>query len=101
MVAKYRAVRRRKVYLRQWINHLELNQKVIADRMETSEENVSRWLAHPERISLDILSGFADGLRVPISDLFIPPERAKARDNTLNALRGIDGLNFPAEYLDE
>jgi len=74
-----------------------LNNKLIAEKMETSDVNVSRLLTGKRGLDLGWLQAFADALNVHVSELFLPPDRDLSRvaddAEILALLRRIGGLD--------
>lgn len=51
--------------------------KVLAERMQTSEAQISRLLGGQRRMTLEWLNSFAGAMGVPITQLFTPPGAEK------------------------
>ncbi|MXN51877.1 hypothetical protein GR158_12165 [Shinella sp. AETb1-6] len=74
-----------------------LNNKLIAEKMDTSDVNVSRLLTGKRGLDLGWLQAFAAALNVHVSELFLHPQRdmgRKASDEEILALlRRVPGLD--------
>ena len=85
------------VFIIERMEKARLNNKLIAEKMETSDVNVSRLLTGKRGLDLDWLRAFAAALNVHVSELFLPPERDLGRvaddDEILALLRRIGGLD--------
>lgn len=86
MVKRYEATERRHVYIKEWLEHLNVSQQELADQMGTDKGNVSRWISEQWRITVDVLSGFSVALSVPVHYLFLPPRVAEAQRRALSAV---------------
>lgn len=74
MGTRYQAKRLRRHYIFEHMTAHRFNQRQLADEMDTSETNVSRWIAQPWRVDLNVLSGVADALGIKdAGDLLRPP----------------------------
>lgn len=84
------------IYIREWIDHLELDQKDLAEPMGTSDSQISRLLTGKRKLSLEWMASFARALNVQVSDLFKPPVTADGRtqndDEIRTLLKAIKGL---------
>ena len=78
MPSKYRAKSLRRVYIREWLEHGRIRQAELARRMGTTKVNVTRWLAEPHRITLDVISGVEDALGLEPGELFTSPVTASS-----------------------
>ena len=84
------------IYIREWIEHLGLDQKDLAEPMGTSDSQISRLLTGRRKLSLEWMAIFASALNIQVSDLFKPPSAATAQarrdDEIRDLLKSIDGL---------
>ena len=71
-----------------------LKNKDLAEKMETSDANISRLLNGERQITLDWLRDFAKALELPMWQLLMPPEDAEiyGEKQVKTALRRIRGL---------
>ena len=96
---RIRARRPVRHYVREWIAHLNLDQKRVAERMDTTEAQVSRLLSGQRRMTLEWLAAFAQALDRDIDELLRDPLRPTQQD-LLNALppdareRAMDYLRY-------
>lgn len=77
--------RPQRLFIREWIEHLGLDQKRLAERMDVTEPTVSRLLSGKRKMTLDYLFGFADALNVPVSNLYRDPDMP-SREELLSRL---------------
>lgn len=62
-------------YIREWMEHKDINQERLAGRLEVESSTVSKLLTGRMRLSDYWLGGIAWALDVEVADLFIPPDR--------------------------
>jgi Helix-turn-helix len=62
MVTRYKYSQLRPLFIKEWLDHLGVNQARLAELMKTSEKNISVWISDPTRISIDVISSIADAL---------------------------------------
>jgi len=74
-----------RLFIREWIEHLGLDQKRVAERMDVTEPTVSRLLSGKRKMTLNYLFAFADALNVPVSNLYRDPE-TPSREELLSKL---------------
>lgn len=97
MVTRYKARALRRHYIREWLEDLHLSQTELARRMDTDKVNVTRWLAEPWRINMDVLSGVADALGLTdTGDLLRPPKLARAMNEARAAAENLISTLPPA-----
>ena len=84
MAQRYRANRRHKTYLSEWLAATGVSQAELARRMNppTDPVNVHRWITQPYRLNLDAISAIEAALLLQPGDLFRPPADV-ARDHAL------------------
>lgn len=60
-------------YLREWRAARGLSQQQLADRLETSKGQISRWESGGRSMSGDVIAALADALSIEPGDLFRDP----------------------------
>lgn len=60
-------------YLREWRNARGLSQQQLADRLDTSKGQISRWESGSRSMSGDVIAALADALAIEPGDLFRDP----------------------------
>jgi transcriptional regulator with XRE-family HTH domain len=67
------------MHLREWLTYRNVSQRAFAERLETSEASVSKWLKGTQAMTLAQFSKIAALLGASPSELLLaPPRRAKA-----------------------
>lgn len=86
-----------KLFIREWAKHKGMGQKILAEKMDTTEATVSRLLSGQRKMTLEWLAAFSAALGCAPSDMFTPPSGGMAPiqgdSQILETLRRIEGLN--------
>lgn len=69
------ATPRRKLYMKEWMEFLNVSDRDLASRLDTSETTVFRWYDQPRRLDPDKIIQVAEALFIEPADLFRPPGR--------------------------
>lgn len=75
MVERIRSKTPPRHYLKEWRQKLGLKQQQVADRMETSKGQISRWESDKRGLSMDVIFALADALGIDAPDLLRDPEQ--------------------------
>jgi transcriptional regulator with XRE-family HTH domain len=73
MVARIGPRRPFKHHLREWRLARGLSQQQLADRLDTSKGQISRWESGRRAMSGDVIAALADALSIEPGDLFRDP----------------------------
>lgn len=84
MIQRIGRKRPTRVYLREWMEELDVDGERMAERMDCSPGTVSKLLNGKMKLTIEWLSRFADALDRPLPDLFRDP-KAPTRDELLAA----------------
>lgn len=73
-----------RLYIREWMKEITIDQRRLAERMECKEGTVSKLLTGDMKMTVEWLARFADALDMPVPRLFVDP-KAPTRDELLAA----------------
>src|ERR1700761_4330980 len=67
---------RRRLYIKEWIDHLHLSDKLVGERLGTSDVTVYRWRTEQHRLDPDKQAALAEALGLKdAAALWYPPGR--------------------------
>ncbi len=98
-----------RLFIREWMAKLDINNKKLAERMERSEGTVSKLLGAADppqvgkkrttiKVTVEYLAEFADALNLEVSQLFHDPERP-TRDELLRGY-SVEELTTAVQLID-
>lgn len=75
MVTRIGGGRRPHLYIKEWMEHRNLSDRQLADRMEVARETIWRWHNEQHRLRPEKIAAIAAALDLQPEDLYRPPER--------------------------
>lgn len=85
-----------KLFIREWAKHKGFDQKILAEKMDTTEATVSRLLSGQRKMTLEWLTAFSEVLGCAPADMFVAPngEQSPIRgaEQIRETLKRIEGL---------
>lgn len=85
MVTRIGSSRPYRHYLKEWRLAKNLTQQDLADRLETTKGQISRWENNTRALTMDVQVALADALSIDPAALFRDPEQPSADDLLRNA----------------
>lgn len=85
-----------KLFIREWAKHKGFDQKILAEKMDTTEATVSRLLSGQRKMTLEWLSAFSEVLGCMPADMFASPSGGhppiRGAEQIRETLKRIEGL---------
>lgn len=78
MVTRIGPRRTHRQYLKEWRLHRRLTQQQLADRLDTSKDQISRWERGERGMNTEVMDAISEALLIEPPDLFRDPATPSA-----------------------